>query len=104
MLINALIILENKANSGHFKLNMHEMPKTILKIAEPLRNLTMFLNSAQKAFVKLGMRIVVVFLSSSYRLFKTASASVGCRALYLLKKIYTDVNFLYFYQNNRVVN
>lgn len=41
------------------------MPKTILKIAEPLQNMTMFTNCAQKAFVRLGIRIVIVFLSSS---------------------------------------
>lgn len=45
-LIKALIILEKKANLSHFKLNMHEMPTTIFQIAEPLQNLTMFLNCA----------------------------------------------------------
>lgn len=56
------------------------MPKTILKSAEPLWNLTML------AFVKLGIRIVIAFLSSSYWLFKTDPPVLGVLHFICLKK------------------
>jgi len=65
MLIKVLIILD-KAYSGHFKRNAHEMSKTIFKVTEPLQNLTVFINCAQEAFEKLDIKIVIVFLLSLY--------------------------------------
>lgn len=104
MLIKVLIILDNKANSGHFKRNAHGMSKTIFKVTEPWQNLTVFINCAQEAFEKLDIKIVIVIILSLYWQFKTGPASVGCIALYMVKKKDADVNFLYFYQNIQLLS